>query len=112
MTGPSRRRTLLWIALAVAGLAVAVGGSYAASRLAEPKVGLSSEPLSGIEQLAPSQHNAGGAPRPSVTTAPTTPTATVTVPAGPAQAPAPSASHDDGSSEHEHDDDHEDDHDD
>src|SRR4051794_29798850 len=42
-----------WIALALVGLLVAVGVAYAASRLASPKVALTSEPVSAGAKLAP-----------------------------------------------------------
>ena len=48
-----RRSTLVWIALALAGLVVAVSVSYAASRLSKPQVGLTSEPVPGVTELAP-----------------------------------------------------------
>ena len=45
--------TIAWIALALAGLLVAVAVAYAASRLASPHVGLSGEPISAGRRLAP-----------------------------------------------------------
>jgi hypothetical protein len=48
-----RRSTLVWIALALAGLVVAVSVSYAASRLSKPQIGLTSEPVRGVTELAP-----------------------------------------------------------
>ena len=47
------RSTLAWVALALAGLVVAVMVSFAASRLSKPTVGLASEPVSGVTELAP-----------------------------------------------------------
>ena len=47
------RATLVWVALALLGLVVAVSVSYAASQLSKPKVGLTSEPVSGLTELAP-----------------------------------------------------------
>ena len=80
------RPTLLWVALALAGLVVAMGVSYAASQLSKPTVGLASEPISRVTELAPKpvrgkdtrahpkQHRDGSpdgtAPPPSTTTAP------------------------------------------
>ena len=48
------RGSLIWIALALVGLAVAAGASLAASQLASQDIGLSSEPLTAGEDLAPS----------------------------------------------------------
>ena len=80
------RPTLLWVALALVGLVVAMGVSYAASQLSKPTVGLASEPISRVTELAPKpargrdtpahpkQHRdgspAGTAPPPTTTTAP------------------------------------------
>ena len=50
-----RRGTLMWAALALAGLVVAVGVSFAASKLAEPSVGLTNEPVSAGARLAPTR---------------------------------------------------------
>jgi hypothetical protein len=69
--------TLEWVALALAGLIVAVSVSYAASQLSKPKVGLSSEPVSAVSDLAPSRP----APRRPAVTAPPPATATATTPA-------------------------------
>ena len=49
----------LWFALAIAGLAVAVVVSYAASQLTKPRVGLTSERVSAVANLAPSSKHAG-----------------------------------------------------
>ena len=57
-----RRSTLGWAALAVAGLLIAAGAAYAASRIATQPIGLSSEPISAGRQLAP---RADAAPRPA-----------------------------------------------
>jgi len=81
------RPTLLWVALALVGLVVAMGVSYAASQLSKPTVGLASEPISRVTELAPKpaqgkgtaphpkQHRdgspAGTAPPPTTTTGPT-----------------------------------------
>ena len=69
MTAHRTRRTLLWIVLAIAGLVIAVGASYAASQLSKPRVGLASEPLSGVERLAPAPQTTRRAPAPTPTQA-------------------------------------------
>ena len=48
-----RRSKFIWVVLALAGLVVAGGVSYAASRLAQPSVGLTNEPVSAGVRLAP-----------------------------------------------------------
>jgi hypothetical protein len=58
-----RRATVFWTALAVAGVLLVAGVTYAASQLSTQTIGLSSEPLSAGSKLAPR----------------TTPTATPTV---------------------------------
>jgi hypothetical protein len=45
--------TLLWVGAALAGLVIAVAVSFAASQLSKPRVGLASEPVSGVTALAP-----------------------------------------------------------
>lgn len=47
------RRLLLWTALALGGLLVAVGVTTAATSLTSQRVGISSEPLDAGESLAP-----------------------------------------------------------
>ena len=47
------RRTALWIGAALAGLVVAAGLTTAAAQLSNQRVGLSSEPLTAGEDLAP-----------------------------------------------------------
>ena len=47
------RRLLLWVALAIAGLLVAVGVTTAATSLTSPRVGLQAEPLDAGDELAP-----------------------------------------------------------
>src|SRR5262245_48253520 len=47
------RRILLWTALALAGLLVAVGVTTAATQLTSQQVGLQSEPLDASDTLAP-----------------------------------------------------------
>jgi hypothetical protein len=63
---PGSHSTLLWVTLAVLGLAVAVGVSYAASQLSKPTVGLSSEPVPGVSDLAPGPARGRGQSRPRV----------------------------------------------
>jgi hypothetical protein len=84
------RSTLAWLALAIAGLVVAVSVSYAASQLSKPKVGLTSEPISGVTELAPrsadrkdpASSRSNGPPEHSApTTTGSTPTTTTPVPA-------------------------------
>jgi hypothetical protein len=48
-----RRRIAIWAVLAVIGLALAGGVTFAATRIAGAHIGLSSEPSGGV-QLAPS----------------------------------------------------------
>jgi len=47
------RRTLLWCLAAIAGVVLVAGVTYAASGLSTQEIGLSSEPLSAGEELAP-----------------------------------------------------------
>lgn len=64
MNPRGRNRTMLaWGALALAGLLIAVGVSYAASRLASPNVGLSSEPIGAGAKLAPAKTTADRPPK-------------------------------------------------
>jgi hypothetical protein len=74
--------TLTWVALALVGLAVAVGVSYAASQLSKPKVGLTSEPISHVRELAPEKPTRGpnGSPERTTPTTPAAPTDTTSVP--------------------------------
>jgi hypothetical protein len=65
MSSRITRSTLLWVAAALAGLVIAVAVSYAASQLSKPRVGLASEPVSGVTGLAPKrQGQAPGRSRP------------------------------------------------
>lgn len=75
--------TLAWVALALVGLVVAVGISYAASQLSKPKVGLMSEPIPGARELAPAKP----ARDPSRSAEPVTPTTTPTAPTTTAPVP-------------------------
>jgi len=58
-----RRQTVLWILLAVLGLVVAAGVTAAAGRLSTQHVGLSSEPLSAGERLAPAAGGSHSVPK-------------------------------------------------
>jgi cytoskeletal protein RodZ len=90
---------MAWAVLAIVGLLIAVGVSFAASRLASPNIGLSSEPITAGLKLAPAKTTAA---RPAKTkpkpkrkrkrpakSAPTATTPQVVTPPAPAQAPAP-----------------------
>jgi len=67
-------RTLLaWIAVGLLGLALAAGVTYAATQLSSQRIGLSAEPPSAGEELAPPGHRHG--PTRTATTPPRTPTA-------------------------------------
>jgi hypothetical protein len=56
-----RTRTLLaWIAVGLAGLALAAGITYAATQLSSQRIGLSAEPPSAGEQLAPRRTTPAG----------------------------------------------------
>jgi hypothetical protein len=51
---PVHTRTLfVWIAVGLAGLALAAGVTYATTQLSSQRIGLSAEPPSAGEQLAP-----------------------------------------------------------
>jgi hypothetical protein len=81
--------TLKWIGLALLGIAVAAAVAIAAGNLAGRQIGLSSEPISAGDSLAPvtsaskshgsghsgSGHDNGGPTPTTPATAPTTPTA-------------------------------------
>jgi hypothetical protein len=58
------RRTALWILAAVAGVLVIAGVTAAASTLSTQSIGLSSEPLTAGDRLAP---RATPTPKPTVT---------------------------------------------
>jgi hypothetical protein len=62
------RSLLLWIAVGLTGLVLAAGVSYAATQLSSQRIGLSAEPPSAGEELAPPA--SGGASR---TTTPSRP---------------------------------------
>lgn len=70
------RNLLVWIAVGLIGLALAAGVTYAATQLSSQRIGLSAEPPSAGEELAPPQ--AAQRPRtgaPSRTTTTTEPAA-------------------------------------
>jgi hypothetical protein len=62
------RRAALWVLAALAGLALAAGVTYSAGRLSTQRIGLSSEPLSAGDELAP---RTTATPRRALTAAPT-----------------------------------------
>jgi hypothetical protein len=75
-----KRSTLAWAALALAGLLIAAGAAYAASKIATQPIGLSSEPISAGRGLAPKATRTAR-PKPARTARPTrrrTPTPTPT----------------------------------
>jgi hypothetical protein len=52
-----RTRTLLaWISAGLIGLALTAGATYAATQLSSQRIGLSAEPPSAGEMLAPARH--------------------------------------------------------
>jgi hypothetical protein len=54
-----RTRTLMaWVAIGLLGLALAAGVTYAATQLSSQRIGLSAEPPSAGEELAPRHHRA------------------------------------------------------
>jgi len=57
------RSLLAWIAVALASLALAAGITYAATQLSSQRIGLSAEPPSAGEQLAPRRAARGLAER-------------------------------------------------
>ena len=85
----TRRAVAGWLALAIAGLIVAVGVAYAASLLASPDVGLTSEPLSAGSRLAP---RVRPAPKPARKHHRPRPASTATTPVPPAPTPTPTPS--------------------
>jgi hypothetical protein len=75
-----RVRTLLvWIAVGLIGLALAAGVTYAATQLSSQRIGLSAEPPSAGEELAPRVTHPQGS---HTTTAPSQPTSTSTTTPG------------------------------
>ena len=83
-----RRSALMWTLAAVAGVLLVAGVTYAASTLSSQTIGLSSEPLSAGEDLAPREDRARDRRTP-------TPTAT------PERTPVPTATSDDEGGEDE-----------
>jgi len=91
--------TVAWVTLAVLGLVVAVGVSYAASQLSKPSVGLSSEPVPGVSELAPGPARGGGRPRPRLPKhSPGQPAQTAPAPVPTTTSAAPTSSEPDDSS--------------
>src|SRR5689334_1814628 len=95
------RTTWMWAALAVAGLIVAAGVSYAASQLTKPSVGLTNEPLSAGARLSPTttpaarakpKHAHHRARQHAATPAPTPGAPTAAAPSAPSGSPAPAVS--------------------
>lgn len=98
--------TLAWVTLALIGLVVAVSVSYAASQLSKPSVGLTSEPVSGVSELAPRPAAGGAKQRPSrATRLPEHPANTAPAPPPPRTSPtAPPTTGTPGLTPHESDD--------
>lgn len=101
---PRRPRRAGVIALALVGLALTAGISYAASTLVSQPIGLTSEPATVGESLAPGAP--ATAPATTTTTAPATTTVTTTVTTPPPTTSEPARGDDD---RHGEDDDHDDD---
>jgi len=70
------RTVLAWIAVGLIGLALAAGVTYAATQLSSQRIGLSAEPASAGEELAPPHR----AQRTRPATAPATPATRATTP--------------------------------
>ena len=102
---PRRPRRAGVIALALVGLALTAGISYAASTLVSQPIGLTSEPATVGESLAPGAP--ATAPATTTTTAPATTTVTTTVTTPPPTTTSEPARGDDD--RHGEDDDHDDD---
>jgi hypothetical protein len=68
------RSLLLWIAVGLTGLALAAGVSYAATQLSSQRIGLSAEPPSAGEELAPPAHRVRTTTTPARTATQTTAT--------------------------------------
>lgn len=75
---------LVWLAFGIAGIAFAVGVGFAAAKISSEQIGLTSEPLSAGEDLAPDmgpaaeQRKKKPKPAPKPRPAPTTPIPTPT----------------------------------
>jgi hypothetical protein len=102
--------TMRWLGLALLGIAVAAGVAIAASNLAGQQIGLSSEPISAGDALAPvaSSHEGHGSTHPgagrgkAVPTTPTTPAPHPETPTSPTfeTRPPPEAGDDSGGGGH------------
>ena len=84
-----KRAALLWTVFAVAGLAFAVGIGIAAGSIASERIGLSSEPLTAGEGLAPEPLRRSQQPDQRVRTTETTETRTTPEKTTPAPQPQP-----------------------
>ncbi len=95
---PSRRRGPVGvIALALIGLVLVAGVTYAASTLVSQPIGLTSEPLSAGETLAPTASTTTSTTATTTATTPRTVTTTVTTPVPPpATGTTTTSSSDDG----------------
>ena len=58
--GDVTRTVVIWVAFGVAGIVFAVGIGIAAAEISSERIGLSSEPLSAGEDLAPDPLGSGG----------------------------------------------------
>ena len=83
----SRRSILLWSLAALGGLLLAAGVTLAASSLSSQRIGLSAEPLSAGDDLAPS--GSPDVPQRAADTATRTPTATPRATRTPTPSPTP-----------------------
>jgi hypothetical protein len=87
------RTVAIGAVLAVLGLAAAVGIGLAANAISDDSVGLSAQPLSAGDTLAPKESPKAGAPekkrKPKSRPTRTTPTDTTEAPTTPTTAPAP-----------------------
>lgn len=94
--------TLKWVALALVGLAIAIGVAIAAADLTSQQIGIASESVSAGDALAPSLHVPGEKPgrggdqeapsKEGTTTLPAEPPATATEEVLPFEEPAPPSS--------------------
>lgn len=80
---PPRRRPVGVVVFAVIGLLLAAGVTYAASTLVSQPIGLTSEPVTAGDALAPTSATTTTAPSTTTTPATTVTTTTVTVPVPP-----------------------------
>ncbi|MGN6587653.1 MAG: hypothetical protein ACTHKT_09320 [Solirubrobacterales bacterium] len=94
--------TMKWVALALVGLAIAVGVAIAAANLTSQQIGIASESVSAGDALAPSLHVPGETPgrggnqeapsKEGTTTLPAEPPATTTEEEPPFEEPVPPSS--------------------